>query len=53
MFRLSPLLVELISKTASKELEQTFVEKVLVFDAEHIKITWKFEDVFAAIEAME
>ena len=37
----------------TKELEQTFVEKVLVFDAEHIKITWKFQDVFSAIEAME
>src|SRR5699024_4645408 len=41
------------AETLTKELEQTFVEKVLVFDAEHIKITWKFEDVFAAIEAME
>ena len=41
------------AETLTKELEQTFVEKVLVFDAEHIKITWKFEDVFVAIEAME
>ena len=41
------------AETLTKELEQTFVEKVLVFDAEHIRITWKFEDVFAAIEAME
>ena len=39
--------------TLTKELEQTFVEKVLVFDAEHIRITWKFEDVFAVVEAME
>ena len=37
----------------TKELEQTFVEKVLVFDAEHIKITWKFQDVFSVIEVME
>ena len=41
------------AETLTKELEQTFVEKVLVFDAEHIKITWKFEDVFTAVEAME
>ena len=41
------------AETLTKELEQTFVEKVLVFDAEHIRITWKFEDVFAAVEAME
>ena len=37
----------------TKELEQTFVEKVLVFDAEHIKTTWKFQDVFSVIEVME
>ena len=41
------------AETLTKELEQTFVEKVLIFDAEHIRITWKFEDVFAAVEAME
>jgi len=25
------------------------VEQVLVYDAEHIKIKWKFDDVFAAL----
>lgn len=37
----------------TKELEQTFVEKVLVYDAVHIQITWKFADVFATLEVME
>ena len=26
-----------------------YVEWVLVYDAEHIKIKWKFDDVFAAL----
>ena len=39
------------AETLTKELEQTFIEKVLVFDAEHIRITWKFEDAFAAMKA--
>jgi hydroxymethylpyrimidine pyrophosphatase-like HAD family hydrolase len=36
-------------KTFTKELERIFVEQVLVYDAEHIKIKWKFDDVFAAL----
>lgn len=48
------LLSELIhqyqdAKTLTKELERVFVEQVLVYDAEHIKIKWKFDDVFAAL----
>ena len=39
------------AETLTKELEQTFIEKVLVFDAEHLRITWKFEDAFAAMKA--
>ena len=36
-------------KTFTKELERIFVEQVLVYDAKHIKIKWKFDDVFAAL----
>ena len=36
-------------KTFTKELERIFVEQVLVYDAEHIKIKWKFDDVFMAL----
>lgn len=48
------LLSELIhryqdTKTLTKELERVFVEQVLVYDVEHIKIKWKFDDVFAAL----
>ncbi len=37
----------------TKELEMTFVEEVLVYDLEHIKIKWKFEDVFLTAGATE
>lgn len=37
------------SRNLTKELERIFVEQVLVYDAEHIKIKWKFDDVFAAM----
>ena len=37
------------ARTLTKELERVFVEQVLVYDAEHIKIKWKFDDVFAAL----
>lgn len=37
------------ARTLAKELERVFVEQVLVYDAEHIKIKWKFDDVFAAL----
>ena len=48
------LLFELVhqykdARTLTKELERVFVEQVLVYDAEHIKIKWKFDDVFAAL----
>lgn len=48
------LLAELIhqykdAEKLTKELERIFVEQVLVYDAEHIKIRWKFDDVFAAL----
>lgn len=36
-------------KTFTKELERIFVEQVLVYDAKHIKIKWKFDDVFMAL----
>ena len=41
------------AKTLTKELERIFVEQVLVYDAEHIKIKWKFDDVFAALMGNE
>ena len=41
------------AKTLTKELERVFVEQVLVYDAEHIKIKWKFDDVFAALMGNE
>ena len=52
------LLSELIqqykdSKNLTKELERIFVEQVLVYDAEHITIKWKFDDVFQAIHGCE
>lgn len=37
------------SKYLTKELERIFVEQVLVYDAMHIQIKWKFDDVFAAL----
>lgn len=37
------------AKSLTKERERVFVEQVLVYDAEHIKIKWKFDDVFAAL----
>lgn len=37
------------ARTLTKELERVFVEQVLVYDAEHIKIKWKFDDVFAEL----
>lgn len=52
------LLSELIhqykdSKNLTKELERIFVEQVLVYDAEHIKIKWKFDDVFVGFMGQE
>ena len=41
------------AKSLTKELERVFVEQVLVYDAEHIKIKWKFDDVFAALMGNE
>ena len=37
------------AKHLTKELERIFVEQVLVYDAKHIQIKWKFDDVFAAL----
>lgn len=52
------LLSELIhqykdTQNLTKELERIFVEQVLVYDAEHIKIKWKFDDVFSALMGIE
>ena len=41
------------AKSLTKELERVFVEQVLVYDAEHIKIKWRFDDVFAALMGNE
>lgn len=41
------------AKTLTKELEWVFVEQVLVYDAEHIKIKWKFDDVFVILMGNE
>lgn len=32
----------------TKELEEGFIDQVLVYDAEHINIQWKFQDVFCS-----
>ena len=32
----------------TKQLERIFIQQVCVYDAEHIKITWKFADVFCS-----
>ena len=37
------------AETLTKELEQTFVERVLVYDKDRIKIVWKFVNVFDTI----
>jgi chromosome segregation ATPase len=37
------------AEALTKELERIFVDQVSVYDAEHIQIRWKFEDVFAKL----
>ena len=34
----------------TKEMEEMFVERVEVYDGEHIKIKWKFENGFLFFE---
>ncbi len=36
--------------TLTKEMERLFVEQVTVYDAEHIRVRWRFEDVFRQAE---
>ena len=34
------------TRELTKEMEERFVERVEVYDGEHIKMRWKFEDIF-------
>ena len=38
------------AKELTKEMEERFVERVNVYDKEHIRIKWKFKDMFVLKE---